>query len=146
MTTTTATKKLAPLGLVLRSMRAMAGVTQQAHAGAVGLGQGYLSKMENGEKRASYERLVELLTALEAGQVDRQGIVQARLAVLHGEGVLSEEELAALVAFHGCRPVICLYARHETYGERLPACPSCGEQLVCRPDGHRCPNGCEVAP
>ena len=135
------TKSLCPLGQVLRGIRAATGVTQATHAEALGIGPTYLSRLESGSKKASYERVVEIIAAL---RLCPQVETQARLAILHGDGNLEQDELAVLVAYHGCRTVICLYKTHSSYGEPLDACPTCVQQMLCRPEGHRCPNGCGV--
>jgi transcriptional regulator with XRE-family HTH domain len=135
----TRTKRVNPLGQVMRGIRAVVGVTQASHAEAAGIVPAYLSRLESGEKKTSHRRLLELLAALRLG---RQDETQARLAILHGDGLLTAGELAVLVAYNGCRPVICLYKSHATYGDQLETCPTCGRQVLCRPEGHECPNTC----
>lgn len=134
-----ATKKLAPVGLVLRGLRASAGITQRAHAGAAGIPPAYLSKMETGLKKVPYGRIGKLISALGVGH---QAATQARLAIFHGDGLLSESEMACLIAHHACWPVICLYKSHATFGKALERCGECGAQIACRPAGHECQNGC----
>ena len=125
----------------MRGIRAATGVTQASHAGLLGVGPTYLSRLESGSKKTSYERAGEIIAALRlCPHVEKQ----ARLAILHGEGILTEDDLAMLVAYHGCRTVICLYKTHSSYGEPLDACPTCAQQMLCRPEGHRCPNRCGV--
>jgi len=138
-TTQPTTKRLCPLGLVLRGMRAVAGVTQASHAGALGMDATSLSRLERGLTKATNDRVVELLAAL---RLCRHVETQARFAILHGDGILTEDDIVMLLAHHGCRTVICLYKSHSTYGDPLGNCSTCGQQMLCRPEGHRCPNAC----
>lgn len=134
-----AAKRLAPSGLVLRGLRAAVGITQQEHAAAIDIAPGSLSKIETGQRKVPYERLFEMIGILGVGT---QAEAQARLAILHGDGLLTESEIACLLMHHGCWPLICLYKSHATFGELLGRCAKCDARITCRPEGHGCPHGC----
>lgn len=68
------------LAVTIRELRARQGMSQEAVAAEAGLGRGFLSELESGRRRVSFEAVVAIARALDVSLEEVARLFEARVA------------------------------------------------------------------